>query len=100
MFPYFLKQCILHINIISASVFRNNQVEDHVVDQNSGLTTDELRSAHGKELFKNSQFLVRTHRQHVTLFFAYNIYFLSVLFFPRSVFCPLLLHDFSFFPHL
>ncbi|XP_040889667.1 protein SSUH2 homolog [Toxotes jaculatrix] len=35
-----------------------NHVEDHVVEQNSGLRVDELRSVSGKELFKNNQYLL------------------------------------------
>lgn len=40
-------------------VFRTNNVEDHVVEQKSGLKIDDLRSVSGKELFKNNQYLVR-----------------------------------------
>lgn len=39
---------------------RVNNVEDHVVNQNSGMNIDDLRSVSGKELFKNSQYLVWT----------------------------------------
>nr|XP_046237033.1 protein SSUH2 homolog isoform X2 [Scatophagus argus]XP_046237041.1 protein SSUH2 homolog isoform X2 [Scatophagus argus] len=35
-----------------------NHVDDHVVQQNSGLNTDDLHSVSGKELFKNNQYLV------------------------------------------
>lgn len=35
-----------------------NNVEDHVVEQNSGLQIDDLRSVTGKELFKNNQYLL------------------------------------------
>ncbi|XP_067361185.1 protein SSUH2 homolog isoform X1 [Channa argus] len=40
---------------IQLKVEWTNHVEDYVVEQNSGLSSEELRSAHGKELFKNSQ---------------------------------------------
>lgn len=43
-------------------VFRTNNVEDHTVEQNSGLKVDDLRSVSGKELFKNNQYLVNTHK--------------------------------------
>lgn len=42
-------------------VHRTNHVEDHVVEQNSGLKIDNLRSVSGKELFKNNQYLVPKH---------------------------------------
>lgn len=48
-------------------VFRVNNVEDHVVNQNSGMNVDELRSVTGKELFKNSQYLVQIHTHTHTL---------------------------------
>ncbi|XP_029990046.1 protein SSUH2 homolog [Sphaeramia orbicularis] len=35
-----------------------NNVEDHVVEQNSGLNVADLHSVTGKELFKNSQYLL------------------------------------------
>lgn len=35
-----------------------NNVEDHVVEQNSGLEIGDLQSVTGKELFKNSQYLL------------------------------------------
>lgn len=35
-----------------------NNVEDHVVQQNSGLNIDDLRNVTGKELFKNNQYLL------------------------------------------
>lgn len=35
-----------------------NNVEDHVVEQNSGLNVADLQSVTGKELFKNNQYLL------------------------------------------
>lgn len=43
---------------IQLKVEWTNNVEDHVVEQNSGLKIDDLRSVSGKELFKNSQYLL------------------------------------------
>ncbi|KAM3621367.1 uncharacterized protein V6R79_010321 [Siganus canaliculatus] len=43
---------------ISLKVEWVNHVDDHVVEQNSGLNIDDLRSVNGKELFKNSQYLL------------------------------------------
>eukprot|EP00064_Thunnus_orientalis_P012053 superscaffoldBa00001803_g12087 len=37
---------------------RTNHLEDHVVQQNSGLSADDLHSVSGKELFKNNQYLL------------------------------------------
>lgn len=49
------------------SLFRKTNVDNHVVEQNSGLKVDDLRSVSGKELFKNSQYMVNTHTHtHVT----------------------------------
>ncbi|XP_070700388.1 protein SSUH2 homolog isoform X2 [Pempheris klunzingeri] len=45
------------LTFIQLKVEWTNQVEDHVVQQNSGLQVDDLRSVSGKELFKNSQYL-------------------------------------------
>lgn len=77
------------MNTISGSVFRTNHVEDYVVDQNSGLTADELRLAHGKELFKNNQFLVHTTHCPVLSFLdvGYLLY--------CSIFSPLIVFTFS-----
>lgn len=59
---YFTCVYVLYV-YLCIFVFRTNQVEDHVVQQNSGLQVDDLRSVSGKELFKNNQYLVniRTH---------------------------------------
>lgn len=46
------------LNCVCVFVFRINHVEDHVINQNSGMNMDDLRSVSGKELFKNSQYLV------------------------------------------
>ncbi|KAK7880017.1 hypothetical protein WMY93_033317 [Mugilogobius chulae] len=35
-----------------------NQVEDHVVHQESGLDPNDLKNVHGKELFKNNNYLL------------------------------------------
>ncbi|XP_029946818.1 protein SSUH2 homolog isoform X2 [Salarias fasciatus] len=35
-----------------------NHVDDHVVQQNSGLNVDDLRSVSGKQLYKDSQYLL------------------------------------------
>ncbi|XP_026163115.1 protein SSUH2 homolog [Mastacembelus armatus] len=43
---------------IQVKVEWTNHVDDHIVEQNSGLKAEELRSANGKELFKNSQYLL------------------------------------------
>ncbi|KAJ3602192.1 hypothetical protein NHX12_029951 [Muraenolepis orangiensis] len=48
-------------------VFRTNHVEDHAVQQNNGLQAGDLSSVSGKELFKNSQFLVCMIHYGVTL---------------------------------
>lgn len=42
-------------------MLRSNKVDDYVVQQNSGLKVDDLRSVNGKKLFQNNQFLVHTH---------------------------------------
>lgn len=43
-------------------LFRKTNVDDHVVvEQNSGLKVDKLGSVNGKELFKNSHYMVHTH---------------------------------------
>ncbi|KAG8007548.1 Protein SSUH2-like protein [Nibea albiflora] len=49
------RQLLTYINLKVEWV---NQVDDHVVEQNSGLQIDDLRSVSGKELFKNSQYLL------------------------------------------
>ncbi|XP_070815768.1 protein SSUH2 homolog [Chaetodon trifascialis] len=49
------RQLLTYINLKVEWV---NHVEDHVVEQNSGLKIDDLRSVSGKELFKNSQYLL------------------------------------------
>ncbi|KAL3978577.1 nuclear apoptosis-inducing factor 1 [Sarotherodon galilaeus] len=46
------------LTYIELKVEWKNNVEDHVVEHNSGLKTDKLSSVNGKELFKNSQNLV------------------------------------------
>ncbi|XP_037633009.1 protein SSUH2 homolog [Sebastes umbrosus] len=43
---------------IKLKVEWTNNVEDDVVQQNSGLKVDDLRSVTGKELFKNNQYLL------------------------------------------
>ncbi|XP_062272175.1 protein SSUH2 homolog isoform X2 [Scomber scombrus] len=45
------------LTYIKLKVEWTNNMEDHVVEQNSGLTAD-LKSVTGKELFKNSQYLL------------------------------------------
>ncbi|TKS70813.1 Protein SSUH2 -like protein [Collichthys lucidus] len=49
------RQLLTYINLKVEWV---NQVDDHVVEQNSGLRIDDLRSVSGKELFKNNQYLL------------------------------------------
>lgn len=49
------RQLLAYINL---KVEWTNNVEDHVVEQRSGLKIDNLQSVTGKELFKNSQYLV------------------------------------------
>ncbi|XP_008294050.1 protein SSUH2 homolog [Stegastes partitus] len=44
------------LTYIQLKVEWTNNVADHVVEQNSGLKVDDLRSVSGKELFKNSQY--------------------------------------------
>ncbi|KAM4587495.1 protein SSUH2 homolog isoform 1-T1 [Odontesthes bonariensis] len=46
------------LTYIQLKVEWTNHVEDHLVEQNSGLTVDDLHSVSGKELFKNNQYLV------------------------------------------
>ncbi|XP_071351266.1 protein SSUH2 homolog [Trachinotus anak] len=46
------------LTFIQLKVEWTNHVEDHVVEQNSGLKVDELQSVSGKELFKNNQYLL------------------------------------------
>ncbi|XP_019716110.1 protein SSUH2 homolog [Hippocampus comes] len=46
------------LTFVQLKVEWTNHVEDHVVEQNSGLKIDNLRSVSGKELFKNNQYLV------------------------------------------
>ncbi|XP_044024839.1 protein SSUH2 homolog [Siniperca chuatsi] len=46
------------LNYIKLKVEWTNHVEDHMVEQNSGLNIDDIRSVSGKELFKNSHYLV------------------------------------------
>ncbi|KAI3369787.1 hypothetical protein L3Q82_024599, partial [Scortum barcoo] len=43
---------------IQLKVEWTNHVDNHVVEQNSGLKIDNLRSVSGKELFKNNQYLL------------------------------------------
>lgn len=63
--PVCLCVCINMLIFVCICVFRTNNVEDHVVEQNSGLQIDDLRSVSGKELFKNNQYLVRiTYTSH------------------------------------
>ncbi|XP_030277096.1 protein SSUH2 homolog [Sparus aurata] len=49
------RQLLTYINL---KVEWTNNVEDHVVEQKSGLKIDDLRSVSGKELFKNNQYLL------------------------------------------
>ncbi|XP_041639282.1 protein SSUH2 homolog isoform X2 [Cheilinus undulatus] len=49
------RQLLTYINL---KVEWTNNVEDHVVHQNSGMNADDLRSVTGKELFKNNQYLL------------------------------------------
>lgn len=49
------RQLLTYINL---KVEWTNNVEDFVVEQASGLASSNLSSVHGKELFKNAQFLV------------------------------------------
>lgn len=49
------------LNCVCVFVCRINHVEDHVINQNSGMNMDDLRSVSGKELFKNNQYLVHPH---------------------------------------
>ncbi|XP_041808881.1 protein SSUH2 homolog [Chelmon rostratus] len=49
------RQLLTYINLKVEWV---NHVEDHVVEHTSSLNIDDLRSVSGKELFKNSQYLV------------------------------------------
>lgn len=46
------------LTYIKLKVEWTNNVEDHVIEQNSGLKVDDLRSVSGKELFKNNQYLL------------------------------------------
>lgn len=46
------------LTYIKLKVEWTNHLEDHVVQQNSGLSADDLHSVSGKELFKNSQYLL------------------------------------------
>ncbi|GAA6216878.1 protein SSUH2 homolog [Lates japonicus] len=46
------------LTFIQLKVEWTNNVEDHTVEQNSGLKVDDLRSVSGKELFKNNQYLL------------------------------------------
>ncbi|CAJ1050931.1 protein SSUH2 homolog [Xyrichtys novacula] len=46
------------LTYIGLKVEWKNNVEDHVVQQNSGLSSDDLHSVTGKELFKNNQYLL------------------------------------------
>ncbi|XP_061582960.1 protein SSUH2 homolog [Cololabis saira] len=46
------------LSYIKLKVEWTNNVEDHVVEQNSGLKVEDLSSVSGKELFKNSQYMV------------------------------------------
>lgn len=49
------RQLLAYINL---KVEWKNNVEDHVVQQQSGLNPDDLQNVHGKELFKNSNYLL------------------------------------------
>ncbi|XP_069008522.1 protein SSUH2 homolog [Embiotoca jacksoni] len=49
------KQLLTYIQL---KVEWTNRVEDHVVEQNSGLQINDLQSVSGKELFKNNQYLL------------------------------------------
>ncbi|XP_020486392.2 protein SSUH2 homolog isoform X1 [Labrus bergylta] len=46
------------LTYIQLKVEWTDNVEDHVVQQNSGINVDDLRSVTGKELFKNNQYLL------------------------------------------
>ncbi|KAM8867284.1 protein SSUH2 homolog [Synchiropus picturatus] len=46
------------LTYIKLKVEWTNNVEDHVMEQSSGMKIDDLRSVSGKELFKNSQYMV------------------------------------------
>ncbi|XP_034546830.1 protein SSUH2 homolog [Notolabrus celidotus] len=46
------------LTYIQLKVEWKNNLEDHVVQQNSGLNIEDLRSVTGKELFKNNQYLL------------------------------------------
>lgn len=46
------------LTFIQLKVEWKNNVEDHVVQQNSGLNIEDLRSVTGKELFKNNMYLL------------------------------------------
>lgn len=46
------------LTYIELKVEWKNNMEDHVVEHNPNLKIDDLRSVTGKELFKNSQYLV------------------------------------------
>lgn len=49
------RQLLAYINL---KVEWKNNVEDHVVQQESGLNPDDLQGVHGKELFKNNNYLL------------------------------------------
>ncbi|XP_029359109.1 protein SSUH2 homolog isoform X2 [Echeneis naucrates] len=46
------------LTFIQLKVEWTNNIEDHVVEQNSGLDVSDLQSVSGKELFKNNQYLL------------------------------------------
>ncbi|AWP02333.1 putative protein SSUH2 -like [Scophthalmus maximus] len=46
------------LTFIQLKVEWSNKVDDYVVQQNSGLKVDDLRSVNGKKLFQNNQFLL------------------------------------------
>lgn len=49
---------MFHIFCLCHILCRLNNVEDHVVSQNSGMDVGDLSAVSGKELFKNNQYLV------------------------------------------
>ncbi|KAG7493799.1 SSUH2-like [Solea senegalensis] len=46
------------LTFIQLKVEWTNHVDDHLVQQDSGLNVDDLRSVSGKELFKNNNYLI------------------------------------------
>lgn len=46
------------INLFHGNAFRTNNSDDYVVEQSSGLQIDNLSKVSGKELFRDSQYMV------------------------------------------